>query len=1122
MFRDPFYEAIIARLNGELDDKVFEACAADILREYYPTLVPISGGDDSGMDGAVADGKGLPFPLVTTTRKDVIGNLTHNLKKYVEDRGTRRTAILATSRSLTPRRRFNLEERAKESGFVLEQIYAQDAIALLLYHRPEWCRALLNLVGAPSALSKIPVSRRRFIDIDLVGRENDLVWLRGIDGDALLVGQPGSGKTFLLSKLIKDEPAYFLIDKELGHLANAIRAHRPSTIVVDDAQTDIDFLVQLRHLREELGADFRIVATSWNGDKDSVINALDIPEVKTHTLELLTLDEMAEIVSEVGIQSHSLVQEIVEQAQGKPGLAVTLADLCIRGSIDEIRTAGALTRSIFDFYTDYLSSKTSGILGVFALGGEAGMERAAVADKLGLDLFELRDVLIKLADGGILKELNSDFLMVQPEALRHALIRDVFFSRIPLQNINDFLQIVPNPKETTRTLIGAKSRGANVPEPLLQEMLEEQKGAYFAAANWRHYAWLGRDQVEWVLETHPEKLTTVAVPALHLVPYTVLPLLFEQSVGEIPPLHSSPEHPLRIIADWVKSGTPGTSAPLERRMILFEATRTWILSGGDTHVAIRTLAQALSPEFDAYYPEPGSGDTIRLLRGYLTENELERVEQLWIQAKEFLPKLSNKDAVPFIELLREWAYPRDASPNVMIAMDRTAQRLINDSIEIARNNPGIAHELQEIVDNRRWEIVIPRNHAFNLLYPQDNDLDERDFAKPENLQAIQQLAREWIGLEIDVVVTQIMAIEQTARDLQITWPRLVPYLAEQLSALTTSQCAWIKIINRKQFDTDFIRPFLYRAATTNEDQWVKNAIECLDKPILGAFVAEVALTIPNPPAQLINAIWTNLEKYAGIIHQVWLQDRLSKELMLSLLQHPSAVVACEAVISEWAVEPKGHIRAELRQAWENAVVEKFTETRNEFWLCEILKAEPAIAFQWLLKQATTNPRKLYQFGKAITSAASGLNTDQRIALITQLPSEYNIGELVDLVVGSDLNAYAALLANKTLKDFHLAPLHGELSLEWIEQAKLALKAGYLPKELVAATHGSLRIITWVGPESVRWEGWIQQFEQLCNHEDRQIREIGELGTKYSVQRRDAALKVEHDEAVYGYRRGVCD
>ena len=116
MKRDPFYQQIVAGLSRPLDPDVFEQCAADILRSEWPTLVPVRGGGDAGMDGAVADGDGTAFPLICTTGENVIGNLTRSLASYVKNGGSRRRAILATSQELTPRRRQNLREACPGGG----------------------------------------------------------------------------------------------------------------------------------------------------------------------------------------------------------------------------------------------------------------------------------------------------------------------------------------------------------------------------------------------------------------------------------------------------------------------------------------------------------------------------------------------------------------------------------------------------------------------------------------------------------------------------------------------------------------------------------------------------------------------------------------------------------------------------------------------------------------------------------------------------------------------------------------------------------------------------------------------------------------------------------------------
>src|SRR4030095_15915734 len=170
--------------------------------------------------------------------------------------------------------------------------------------------------------SSIPRSSRPAFGQCLIGREEDIEWLKRQSGDVLLVAQPGAGKSFLLQVLGKENGWLFVISSDRNQIASGLRELSPPVLIVDDAHCSPTLLSELRHLREELGAKFQIVATCWPSEKDSVVTALNLPISAVHQLELLTREQIVAVMKQTGIVGpDELVHELVNQAEGRPGLA---------------------------------------------------------------------------------------------------------------------------------------------------------------------------------------------------------------------------------------------------------------------------------------------------------------------------------------------------------------------------------------------------------------------------------------------------------------------------------------------------------------------------------------------------------------------------------------------------------------------------------------------------------------------------------------------------------------------------------------------------------------------------------------------------------------------------------
>ena len=233
--RDPHHKAILEGLQTRLDPTVFEGCAVDLVRQDGWPVVPVLGGKDEGFDGAVADGDADPFPIVTTTSEQLVRNLNFSLRSVLRGRWNSRKAIFCTSRPISPSMRRKLFDAAKELGFILVQTYDRHWFANRLYHNPDWCKALLHVTGRPQSLSIYPKTRRPLLGHSVLGREADMQWVMSRNHDCLLIGAPGSGKTFLLQSLALQGHALFLVDGDRQQIADDIRQLQPLAVIVDDA-----------------------------------------------------------------------------------------------------------------------------------------------------------------------------------------------------------------------------------------------------------------------------------------------------------------------------------------------------------------------------------------------------------------------------------------------------------------------------------------------------------------------------------------------------------------------------------------------------------------------------------------------------------------------------------------------------------------------------------------------------------------------------------------------------------------------------------------------------------------------------------------------------------------------
>ena len=1114
---DPHYRAILDGLDGRLDPGVFEQCAVELLQRDWPGLVSIRGGQDDGFDGAVADGDSRePFPLVVTTGAKLVRNLRNSLDSAQRKGWQPRRALFATSRRIGPAIRRKLFETARERRVELVQTYDQDWFASRLYHEPQRCKRLLGVTGRLHALSLFPVSGRPELGDDVLGRDREKRWLLEHDGDCLLVGEPGSGKTFLLRALALEGKALFLVDENREQIANDLRSLKPEAVIVDDAHVHPTYIATLGQLRREVHADFRIIATCWPGEADGIVSELQVGHSDVLTLDLIDADTMIEIIKSAGIQGpRDLLYAIRSQAAGRPGLAATLTHLCRVGDIGAATTGEGLVNAIGPALHRVLKFDSMTLLAPFALAGDSGARQEEVAEQLSMSLLETRSALAKLGAAGVIRERGAG-MSVEPPSMRWVLVRRVFFGGPGSLSVERFLPVVRNRADALETFIGARSRGADVPE--LERLLEDAGSERL----WAKYAAVGPDTARFALARHPELINALAEPALMHLPEKVITTLLsradEESVADT--ALDSALHPLER---WIRSGNVrGWPEAVGRRETLLQCAEAWWRASRNSHVSVAAMCLALSPDFDYVTQDPGIGTHITFSKAMLGASVLNPLATSSPAVMTVVTGASR--SLPWtklLDLVTDWCHPRlTADGEARDIAARFLSRMLSELALASQQLPGVQHRIAAIAKRAGIAVETTSDSDFECLFPPDaydsEDLDR----KVERLeQDVRRLAVDWRYRTAEELAMFLERHETEARRAGITHLRLTPLFCRTLAEACSDPAAAVRILVQARLPANLVEPFLGKAVSADQSAWsiVSN---CLDDDLYVAIGMQLAISRDTAPLEILRSALTTVNELPRLLEHYCVTGEISQRALSEALNSPEASTAVSAAIGHWKGRGRSQAENPLDDVWRRAFLlsgEIRLSSLDGYWTGEILKGDSGLAMQWLIRCLGSDQSSIgFHTQEAARKVVASLDSAQRTSVLNaHHPDEevFGVAEILHALIGRDLEVFVRLLELERFKPYHLSPLQGEPSGDWRGMAVLALDHGYSCEDVVDASMGGAW--TWAGNESEMWAERRRHFEQLQDDDDARIAEVGQLGARTLAGLESRARAREREEAVYG-------
>ena len=1107
MVRDPLYRSIEKGLGERLDPDLFERCAVELLRDVYPGIVPIRGGDDGGMDGSISIETGKAVPLVITTSKDVLGNLKRDLGSYRRTGGSACEAVLATSQALTPRRRRNLEERARELGFTLRNIHDRDDFVGRLYQTPMWRKQLLGLTGDLPALSALPGKAGSRLTLDLVGREREMDWLRRASGDVVVVGQPGVGKTALLETLAREGGGLFPIVPRTGgamvvtsgdmwRIADAYRAQRPPRIFIDDAHLRDSLIPSMTRMRDDIGAEFVIVATTWPRGEEEVRRELHCPSERVLRVEGLDRKTAREIVRQVHAGfSDDLVGEILNQSVDnvptddpltaeyhsgghvRPGLAVTLAQYATPGNLVDLATGKLLLSELGK--DARLAGSQLDHLAVFALGGSAGMRLAMAAQALDTAETNVRQSLLQVSGTGILHDIRGGAATIHPRHLRHALVKRTFFSGASSLTLKPAIDRVEDAVACTETLIGVLAReGPSLDHEtqrqlhdLIKTQLEKQESPYVGSTLWASYARTGAEAASWILDEHPDRTVLISGAALRHAPDQFLVGLVSRAL----------DHPREAAAltnsirAWILAGQPGGDAVERRESLvcaLAERTASVDLNQASREVVTELLAAAFSLSFETWRDDPIKIIAISISFGSLPASDVRKTGDLWALALPIFRGLGRSGVSCARNVVHDWLFgPRVGNEldETQVTARKQVRRMLPAVLDLAGNEPGILLWAHRLANERRLDVKLPEacDSTLRQLFPNPAELDSRDWSRGPLDATAREFGRKWRHEGPAAVVTRLMHYERQRELMGHKYPDVLEHIPIHLAQHVNDPGAWLEELVDREAPLGWVGPFLEAAAVipaASERAWEAVA---RDDRYAGPCV-RVGLRVAGLPGAIVDYIMQQVKGWTEdmLSHSIdW--NTVAREWKHRLLRHPEPTVRGAVAGGIWVANGRRGPGGRLGPAWEDAVV----TWRNGRLIAEVLHADAGLARAWILSEAQASSvrrrrrhlasspdssnltiaeweARLEQSLKEpslderlLATARDSLDLEDRRDLVSAIPKDAN-PMFFRYLIGGDPDLYAVLLRRRAAKDAHLAPLRWAPSEEREALVQEAIKHGY--------------------------------------------------------------------------------
>lgn len=841
-----------------LNPTTFEHCAQDLLQRVYPQLNPIHGGVDWGRDADIPDVAGDRPPirvLITSARtlKGVRDNQHGSIASMHEHGVIVQRVILVNAAILTNLDRMKLVESAGRQDVLLDpaDIYDGGWIESQLRRDGFWRHELLGLAeGSITLTPQAPELAESPWRLSLQGRDSDLADLDQGDDDVILTGMPGVGKSRLASELT--DTAFVDKDADVEQIIDELRLTQPRNVVIDDATQALPLIRRLLTARAN-DADvlkYRLICLTWP-DGLELLQAT-LPSARVQEVGLLERQQIDSILREMGI-THTLARgEILNQAEGRPGWAVTLGDLLLRtDDATTLLNGSALVGRVKSYLIRAsINEPTAELLAVIAaVGGVGDGEIARLAHSTGVDRITIARALQTAARSGLLDvnqtrglTIGTGFAtqVVRPPMLATALATELIFdATAPVTTFDELTEEwADHAIELANTAVRASHLGstnartateramatllANPSDPAheLTELIDLY-ALLDRPAGERALTWLEGRLAETTPDMHQlrdQLLEVVAdIAGRHRIA-AAFDLLFEAVTTDTRPTNQNPNHPLRLLQTMISGYHPELPHDHAIRRDIADRLRQWSQGAAARQSAAGQVVELiLNLEIESAHTDPGDPMTLHLYRGVLPADDINRLlDELWPLIEDQLTAGNDDLSNVLLDTAETWLFMGTGldgplHPDTVAAAQHVGTQLLDRLAARTELTRGHQTRMHAIGDRFGHDTGTDPDDE---LAPFFRAIDRRGEDIMNELTEVEadvaRVASNWATRAAGEVATQLSDLRTELRKAKLNLPDRIQVASNALAQQVDDPIEWLDNFEAHELHTES-NPFILRA-----------------------------------------------------------------------------------------------------------------------------------------------------------------------------------------------------------------------------------------------------------------------------------------------------------------------